>query len=191
MQPPLSKSVQCQAYNGNITPFKQGLSPSLTPTVDKGVISIHFLPVKQEHLVQRPVSSSSRRCYRSSPLHPNPAACLLSVGKETDFNHKTHQHPSGQEVKDLLTHGESLDMSPIMVGSVEIGPKHKGFCLRTLIFGKHKLDDRLSFSRVLLFEKSKILSIYQNVPIDYPTSPSAQPPEVGTHIVHLCRSDQV
>jgi hypothetical protein len=136
MQPPLSKSVQCQAYNGNITPFKQGLSPSLTPTVDKGVISIHFLPVKQEHLVQRPVSSSSRRCYRSSPLHPNPAACLLSVGKETDFNHKTHQHPSGQEVKDLLTHGESLDMSPIMVGVCGDWTKAQGFLSENVDFRK-------------------------------------------------------
>ena len=145
--------------------------------------------MKQEHLVQRPVSSSSRRCYRSSPLHPNPAACLLSVGKETDFNHKTHQHPSGQEVKDLLTHGESLDMSPIMVGSVEIGPKHKGFCLRTLIFRKSQSLRSAFFSRVL--PKVKILSIYQNVHIDYPTSPSAQPPGGDTYKVFLYRSDQL
>jgi hypothetical protein len=31
-------------------------------------------------------------------------------------------------------------MSPIMVGSVEIGPRHKGFCVRRSILEKLKLE---------------------------------------------------
>jgi len=178
MQPPLSKCVQCQAYNGNITALKQGLLPRLKLAVDQGVISIHFLPVKQQVLVQRPVSSSSRRCCRSSPLHPNTAPCYCPLERRRipTTRPSTSRWPRGEG----SAHGESLDMSPIMVGSVEIGPKHKAFCLRTLTFRKHKARHR-TFSRVL--PKVKILSIYQNVPIDYPTSSAAQPPGLDTYML--------
>jgi hypothetical protein len=87
MQPPLSKPAQCQAYN-RITVFKQGLSPSLKPTVNKGVISIHFLPVGYEHLVQRPTSLQLTPLHQDFTVVSQLSYMLLSVGKETDSNHK-------------------------------------------------------------------------------------------------------